>query len=779
MMRELHTRQNATVLLPRSMRMCLPLFACYFQVRLRPICRFWYNSIDRDAEIDMGVVESLHDEINAFEGGYLRHCMNKQLMLMLIYSQYPLNAAIADDVIDPEFCDKYGTYIRGIENDKGVILAIVAVSCDCGDVQIYTNQDEVISQYNSVVTSILNEVVGKYMDESGKQSINITIDTTKIRQLQLFDQLQSRFVTNRVMVEHLDYWIMDKDVSEPIEGSESLSHMYIIAGQSNASGRGAVSDLNKDNLHKHLDFYLAGGGNDQNQLEEVVQALSSHDSFHSRLKYFDPVNNWDDLIPNMHKNVDILKNVGVGVGHSFAIQMLREIDKHEGNHQNNIGIIPVAIGGTSIEEWMPDYLNDSQPTYALDALFASYHVADVAPAPNCYYDGCLNIFSCAIRSVFRALQRVQRTQKSPLCGMVWYQGESNSTDTTTSAAYNEKLQYFLAVFRHYIQILEDLVVGRESVAARSSVLPVTNILITTTRPWLKEVHTIRQHQLALEKTMEKVHCIDTLGLALGADNIHLTTASAVYLGIIAASTMSATSYGGSLLCIGTILSTAHQVYNEARGNVSKYFANDSVIQPPSIARKGALPILKTGLKAINFVYGEVDFCSFCKVLLLVEIPSNAVFVDLGCGSGTCIAAAILAPIYYSKYCPSTTQNYFSKIIGIDLMKSKIDDCSRLMLEMKSLLPHDTIWPEINVIYDNFLQVDWSQADVAYTCATCFAQDQIDLLLVKFRDLKVGCHVIVMDNMALTDSPLFSAVGSVQCVASWGHSNAYVYRRVSE
>ena len=483
-------------------------------------------------------------------------------------------------------------------------------------------------------------------------------------------------------------------------------------------------------------------------------------------------------MPDMHKHVDRLKNVGIGVGYSFAIQMLREVDEHE-NNDHDIGIIPVAIGGTSIDEWMPDYLTASLTENSLDMPFVSYHVADVTPAPNCYYDGCLNILSCALRSVFRALHQAQRLQQSPLNGVVWYQGENDATDMATSKSYDDKLQYLFAVLRHYIQILESLVLDRQSVAGESRVVPITNILITTTRPWLKEVHTIRQYQLAIEKRMEKVYCIDTLGLALGADNIHLTTASEVYLGIIAASTISKTYYGDSQLCTGTILSMAHQIYCEARDKVLEYFTNESVIQPPSTGRQGALPILKTGLKAINFVYGEVDFCSFCKVLLLLEIPPSATFVDLGCGSGTCIAAALLAPIYYSKYCPSTVLKKFSRIIGIDLMKSKIDDCARLVLEMKSLLPHDTVCPEVSVIYDNFLLVDWTHADVVYTCATCFAQDQIDLLLVKFRDLKAGCHVIVMDNMALTDSPLFTAIGSVQCIASWGHSNAYVYRRLSE
>lgn len=273
MMRELYTRQSATVMLPRSMRVCLPLFACYFQVRLRPICRFWYSSIDHGDAVDTSVVESLHSKMNTCEGGYWIYSVNKQLMLMLLYSQYPLNTAMADDVIDPEFCEKYGTYIRGVENEAGIILAIVAVSWDCGDVQVYTNQEEVITQYNSLVTAIFDEVVRKYMVESSKKTINITVDPTKIPQLQLLDQLKSRFVTNRVMVEHFDHWIMDKCVSDPGEGTESPSHMYVVAGQSNASGRGAISDLNSDNLHKHLGFYLAGGEKSQAQLDELVPKL--------------------------------------------------------------------------------------------------------------------------------------------------------------------------------------------------------------------------------------------------------------------------------------------------------------------------------------------------------------------------------------------------------------------------------------------------------------------------------------------------------------------------
>ncbi len=772
MIHDLRMKHYVTILLPRSMRVCLPLFACYFQLQLRPICRFWYNVIvEKNSSITSTELQ-LNDIISQ-QGNNFRFCGQKELMLMLLYSQYPLNSSAREDGIDSEFCDKYGRYIHGIENEEGVIVVIVAISYDTGDIQIYTNTQDFMIQYNSLVTALFNEMVYRYILESGQQTINITIDASNIQQLQLFDQLQSPYVTNQVTVELLDYWIMEK--CEFSAGQVSLSHLYIIAGQSNAAGRGDIDDLNPDNLHEHLDFYLASGKDGQANVDALVDSLATDSPLMEKLKYHDPVSGWSDLVPDMHKNVDIRKHVGVGVGYSFAVQMLHELNRQDASGDNRVGMIPVAIGATSIDEWMPEYVAPTlSDTSLLSSTFTSHYVPVMSPAQNCYYDGCLNILSCAMRSVYQALHRVCKTQQRRVHGIVWYQGENDAGDTAASTPYNEKLQLFFAVLRHYIQIIEELV---SSPRSSDSVVPIINVLITTTRPWLKEVHTIRQHQLATATAVEKVYCIDTLGLALGVDNIHLTTASAVYLGITAASLLSISYYGESKLNAGSILTAAHQTYTQARDNVLQYFANDSVIQPPSVARKGALPILKTGLKAINFVYGEVDFLSFCKVLLLVHVPPNGVFVDLGCGSGTCIAAAILAPFYYSKYCPSTKLNPFSRFIGIDLMKSKIDDCTRLLLEMEAIVGR-AAWPEVSVIYDNFLNVDWTHADVVYTCATCFAQDQLDLLFQRFSDLKVGCYVIIMDNMALADSPLFSVVGSAQCVASWGHSNAYVYRRVS-
>ena len=184
---------------------------------------------------------------------------------------------------------------------------------------------------------------------------------------------------------------------------------------------------------------------------------------------------------------------------------------------------------------------------------------------------------------------------------------------------------------------------------------------------------------------------------------------------------------------------------------------------------------------------------------------------------------------------------FSQIVGIDLMRSKVREC-RILVEVTNKMKNeneklkvnsdrttDNIpFQEVHIFEENFLDSflpsetegsGWSDADVVYACATCFADDVLLPLVDLFCLLSVGSHVILIDRMVLSDtyrsstnvtntsnnnssntnnnsnknddsnassnpkeikvpiSHFFSLIGSCQVLCSWGHGCAYVYRKI--
>jgi hypothetical protein len=130
--------------------------------------------------------------------------------------------------------------------------------------------------------------------------------------------------------------------------------IYLLMGQSNMSGRGKITDsLNK----------------------------ISND----RVYMLDSNSNWVTAKHPVH--FDKPKHVGVGPGLSFGIEMAKA------NPSVSIGLVPCAVGGTSISVWEPNALDSSSKKHPYDD----------------------------------ALKRIKAAMKSgTIKGVIWHQGESDS-----------------------------------------------------------------------------------------------------------------------------------------------------------------------------------------------------------------------------------------------------------------------------------------------------------------------------------------------------------------
>lgn len=147
---------------------------------------------------------------------------------------------------------------------------------------------------------------------------------------------------------------------------DPIFRMYLLMGQSNMAGRGPITDS------------LRAMGNDR------VYMLNAQ----------------GDWVP-AHNPVhfDKPQTVGVGPGLSFGIQMAAA------NLNVRIGLVPYAVGGTSISRWQPGAYDEATKTHPYDDVVLRIQ----------------NAMRCGV-----------------VKGMLWHQGESDS-NPTAAAAYLPKL----------------------------------------------------------------------------------------------------------------------------------------------------------------------------------------------------------------------------------------------------------------------------------------------------------------------------------------------------
>lgn len=150
--------------------------------------------------------------------------------------------------------------------------------------------------------------------------------------------------------------------------------IYLLLGQSNMAGRGEIT----------ADFVNEGNPNVLmlNQAKEWVAAKHP-----------------------LH--FDKPKSVGVGPGLAFGIKM------SAANPKVKIGLVPCAVGGTSISVWAPGKYDKETDTHPYDD----------------------------------AILRIQEAMKKGIIkGVLWHQGESD-TSPEKSAAYFNKLEALIARIR--------------------------------------------------------------------------------------------------------------------------------------------------------------------------------------------------------------------------------------------------------------------------------------------------------------------------------------------
>lgn len=155
---------------------------------------------------------------------------------------------------------------------------------------------------------------------------------------------------------------------------DSNFHLYFLAGQSNMAGRGEITG--KYALEGHPNVYMLN--------KEGEWVLAKH-----------PL------------HFDKPQVAGVGPGLAFAIKMA------EANPNIKIGLVPCAVGGSSINVWKPGALDKNTNTHPYDDAMKRIHIA---------------------------------MQSGIFKGALWHQGESDS-NPESAGTYMPKLISLIAEIR--------------------------------------------------------------------------------------------------------------------------------------------------------------------------------------------------------------------------------------------------------------------------------------------------------------------------------------------
>ncbi|KAJ3678465.1 hypothetical protein LUZ60_002268 [Juncus effusus] len=228
--------------------------------------------------------------------------------------------------------------------------------------------------------------------------------------------------------------------------SEPKKLIFILAGQSNMAGRGGVRE-------NHWDHFVPP----ESQPNQAIQRLSRAEC-------------WEEAREPLDWDIDVNKTCGVGPGMAFA-NSISNSAKQAG--WGVIGLVPCAVGGTSILQWTRGTI----------------------------------LYNQMISRANRALTAGGGT----IGAVLWYQGESDTVKKEDAELYFTRFERFISDVRMDLNLPN---------------LPYIQVgLASGEGPY---VEIVRKAQKEIK--LPNVKYVDAMGLKLENDHLHLTTKSQVQLG---------------------------------------------------------------------------------------------------------------------------------------------------------------------------------------------------------------------------------------------------------
>ncbi|XP_024402321.1 probable carbohydrate esterase At4g34215 [Physcomitrium patens] len=241
--------------------------------------------------------------------------------------------------------------------------------------------------------------------------------------------------------------------------------IFILSGQSNMSGRGGMQTI------------VAKDGSTSRKWDGIVPAECAAEP--GSILRLNKNLEWEEAHEPTHIDIDTSKACGVGPGLVFAASLLRARKYKVKPTGPQIGLVPCAIGGTSIVQWEKGRV----------------------------------LYNHMIQRTKAALEK-----GGTLKALLWYQGESDAVEKSLADHYEQRLVTF---FNH---VRTDL---------NNHNLPIIQVAINwPAAPHPEYVNKVRSAQRAALDHVKHLHLVDALGLPLLSDHIHLTTEAQTELGLM-------------------------------------------------------------------------------------------------------------------------------------------------------------------------------------------------------------------------------------------------------
>lgn len=160
-----------------------------------------------------------------------------------------------------------------------------------------------------------------------------------------------------------------------------------------------------------------------------------------------------------------------------------------------------------------------------------------------------------------------------------------------------------------------------------------------------------------------------------------------------------------------------------------------------------------------FIYGEIQFLPFFALLEKAMPRKGEVFYDLGSGIGK---AVFTAALYFD----------FKKTVGIECLPG-LNRAAHTQLQKATdyLIPIEKLAP-IQFVEADFLNYDFSDANIIFINATCFSYSTWEQLVAKFKLLKSGSRLIVTTKKMPADA--FEVIQQSFALMSWGVNLVRIY-----
>lgn len=166
----------------------------------------------------------------------------------------------------------------------------------------------------------------------------------------------------------------------------------------------------------------------------------------------------------------------------------------------------------------------------------------------------------------------------------------------------------------------------------------------------------------------------------------------------------------------------------------------------------------------NPTYGEITYDAVKTLIDDLQLDSNDVFYDLGCGVGKMVMQIYL-------------ESPVKKSIGIELSQTRIDNAqkARQRLVGDGKLQHGRA---LNFRHGDILKSNISDATVLFMCATCFSEDFMRKATEKFAKLRPGLLVVTLKHLA--PHPRFKLIKTHTLPMTWSSSSfVYVYELLEQ